>query len=295
MQLRHLELFVVVAEEGQFTRAARRCHVSQSALSTAIRALEKDLGAELFLRTTRQVRLTDAGHALLGEARRTLASVETARAAVERVGAEMRGSLAVGGIPTRNIYNQSGALAAFRRTHPAVEISYVRSTTHALVEGVLSGSLDVAFVSLPDRMPKGLDVTPLASRKLEFVCRPDHPLADKGPIPVSALVDEEFVANPPGTLGYEIIERLVAPTRGRLHAPFRVDYVPTMLDFVANGLGVTLLHGGSARGHPGVVSVDITPAVGWELGLIRPKPDLLSPVAKAFVESIPRLDPVAPG
>jgi len=82
MELRQLEQFVAVAEERQFTRAANRCSIAQSALSTSIRSLENELGAPLFLRTTRRVTLTEAGQALLTEARRTLTAAETARTAV---------------------------------------------------------------------------------------------------------------------------------------------------------------------------------------------------------------------
>ena len=82
MELRHLEHFVAVAEERNFTRAARRLHLVQSALSVSIRSLERELTRKLFERTTREVRLTDAGRILLPEARRTLDAAASAQAAV---------------------------------------------------------------------------------------------------------------------------------------------------------------------------------------------------------------------
>src|ERR1700758_5007693 len=93
MELRHLEHFVAVAEEGHFNRAAARCHIVRSGLSASIRALERELGTRLFVRTTREVRLTSAGLALLAEARRVLASVEAARNAVNSVSGLLRGRL----------------------------------------------------------------------------------------------------------------------------------------------------------------------------------------------------------
>ncbi len=118
MELRQLEHFVAVAEEGHFTRAASRCHISQSALSTSIRSLERELGSPLFVRTTRTVALTDAGRVLLDEARRTLAAAASARESVLAVQGLLRGSLAVGSPPAPGLIDQAALLARFRDRHP---------------------------------------------------------------------------------------------------------------------------------------------------------------------------------
>src|SRR3954469_4206257 len=98
MELRQLEYFVTVAEECHFTRAAKRLHVAQSGLSSAIRSLERELGASLFIRSTRRVDLTPAGRALLVEARRALSATDAARDAVAAVQGLMRGSLGGGSV-----------------------------------------------------------------------------------------------------------------------------------------------------------------------------------------------------
>jgi DNA-binding transcriptional LysR family regulator len=291
VELRQLELFVAVAEEGQFTRAARRCHLSQSSLSTAIRGLERDLGSELFLRTTRRVRLTDAGEALLGEARRTLTAAAAARAAVERTGAELRGTLSVGGIPTAAAFDQAGVLAAFRRSHPAVDIRYTRSDSAALLAGLALGALDAAFVTLPARLPRGVTAMALTSRPLVFICRPDHPRAGQDTMDTSALADEELVANPPGTLGYQVIQRALGQGRPSLHVPFYVDDVPSMLDFVAAGLGSMVMYRGAEVMHPGLCAIDLVPEQTWTLGLASPQDDLIGPVARAFIASVEPSEP----
>src|ERR671936_574108 len=96
MELRHLATFVAVAEEGGFTRAADRLHVVQSAASAGVRTLERELGATLFDRTTHQVTLTDAGRALLPEARAALAAARAAREAVDEVRGGLRGTVTLG-------------------------------------------------------------------------------------------------------------------------------------------------------------------------------------------------------
>src|SRR4051794_14371497 len=96
MELRHLATFVAVAEEGSFTRAAGRLHVVQSAVSSGVRALERELGVTLFDRTTHRVQLSEAGRALLPEARRTLAAAAAARDAVDQLRGGLRGTVRLG-------------------------------------------------------------------------------------------------------------------------------------------------------------------------------------------------------
>ena len=131
LELRQLAHFVAVAEEGQFTRAATRCGIAQSALSASIRSLEHELDAQLFHRTTRRVALTDVGQALLAEARRTLSAAETARTVVHDTKALLRGKLAVGGVSTFALLDQPDLLRRFSVSHPGVDIHYRRDTPGA--------------------------------------------------------------------------------------------------------------------------------------------------------------------
>src|SRR5579863_5162890 len=119
MDIQQLEQFVAVAEERHFTRAAIRCHIAQSALSTSIRALERQLGAELFNRTTRHVELNEAGLALLPEARRVLAAAELARDAVDECLGRVRGTLTVA-----KVWEDIGTpLARFHAAYPQVQVT----------------------------------------------------------------------------------------------------------------------------------------------------------------------------
>src|SRR5260370_9257781 len=99
MELRQLERFLAVAEQGHFTRAASRCRISQSALSASIRSLERELDSRLFVRTTRKVELTEAGRVLLEEARRTLGAAASAREPALAVRGLLRAPLRAGGLP----------------------------------------------------------------------------------------------------------------------------------------------------------------------------------------------------
>ena len=122
MELRHLEHFVAIAQEGSFTQAARRLHLSQSALSISIRALERDLGARLFERTSHDVALSDAGQALLPEARRILGCVDIARKVVGDVGSGLRGVFRVGVLQALPLVDLAEILARYHQERPLVEI-----------------------------------------------------------------------------------------------------------------------------------------------------------------------------
>jgi DNA-binding transcriptional LysR family regulator len=284
VELRQLEQFVAVAEEGQFTRAAARCTIAQSALSTSIRALERELGAALFVRTTRRVALTAAGRALLIEARRTLAAAAAAQAAVHDVQALLRGSLAVGGVPTFSLLNQPALLQRFRLRHPRVDIRYTRGTSMALMEDVREARLDIAFVSLTTRSPTGLTVRELATSPVVLVCPLDHPLADRAEVSLEELAQECFVGAPPGSVGYEAIDRVFAVAGTERKVPFEVNDVATILDFVVHGMGVTLLVKELAASRPELCTIPLAEqGAMWRLAAVTPSDQEISPAARELL------------
>lgn len=142
---------MAVAETRNFTRAAERCRVVQSALSHQIAALERELGARLFERTSRRVRLTPAGEAFLTAARECLEAADRARAEVASAAGEIRGRLAVGTIPTVAAVDLPVALREYRRRYPRVRITLTAAGSDELVERVRQGAVDVAFLGLPPR------------------------------------------------------------------------------------------------------------------------------------------------
>src|SRR6476620_4612459 len=139
VELQQMRYVVAVAETNSFTRAAKRCLVVQSALSHQIARLEKELGARLFDRTSRQVRLTAAGEVFLPEARQALDAAERARAEVAATAGEVRGRLAVGAIPTVAAVDLPAALKEFHLRHRQVRISLRSGASEDLIEGVRQG------------------------------------------------------------------------------------------------------------------------------------------------------------
>jgi DNA-binding transcriptional LysR family regulator len=291
MELRQLEHFLAVAEEGHFTRAASRCRMSQSALSASIRSLEKELDSRLFVRTTRKVELTEAGRVLLPEARRTLAAAASARESVLAVRGLLRGSLRVGGIPTPGLLDQAALLARFRDQHPAVGIRYVRETSMALIPEIEAGRLDVALVSLPRQLPEPVLATPLSTQPMMFVCRPGHPLAGHTQVTIASLAEQDFVGPPQGSTGYEAVDRVLADAGKERRVIFEAVDVLTILDFVAHGLGFTLLPGYLATSRPDLRAIPLAdPDMTWTLAAITSRHQA-TPAGRAFAALLPQPGP----
>ncbi|WP_414675335.1 LysR family transcriptional regulator [Lentzea sp.] len=241
MELRQLQHFLAVAEECHFTKAAKRLHVAQSGLSASIRALEVELGTPLFLRTTRQVELTQAGRALLPEARRALSSVESARDAVAAVRGLLRGTLSVGSLQCLHVVHLPAVLARFHEAHPGVELRMRQSGNAELVEDVRAGRLDLAFVTRQPRIADDLRVSTVASEPLVLACAPGSPFAARGSVGLDELRGQSFVDFNPDWGTRDEADRALAAAGVERRVAVEVNDVHSLLDFVAFGLGVALV------------------------------------------------------
>src|SRR5882757_1501574 len=241
MELRQLEHFVAVAQECHFTRAAKRLHIAQSGLSASIRSLERELGASLFLRSTRQVQLTPAGQALLIEARRALSASNAAKDAVAAVQGLLRGTLSIGSLQCLHAVHLPTLLARFLTAHPGLEILLRQGGSDELVELVRTGRLDVAFVSRPARFPEDVVISALDSEPLVLACAPGHPLATPTAVKLADLTEEQFVDFPPDWGTRDLADRVLAAAGVERRVALEVTDVHSLLDLVACGLGVALV------------------------------------------------------
>ncbi|GAA3438680.1 LysR family transcriptional regulator [Kutzneria kofuensis] len=296
MELRQLSHFVAVAEECHFTRAARRLHIAQSSLSASIQTLERELGAQLFVRDKRQVRLTDAGRALLVEARRALSTVTAAREAVAAVQGGLRGRVSVGLARAVDHGHLMSALGRFHRAHPDVEVALSHDGSARLLDQVRDGRLDLALLLMPaNRLAggapggDGLDVTPVRPERPVVACGPDHRFAQRNAVALGELRAETLVEFPGG--GNEFGGKVA----------FHADDVHTMLDVVAAGLAIAVLPRTTARGRAGVRFVELQgEAPAWELMLAHPERSnaaagaLLAAVLASGDDAVPADRPVPP-
>ncbi|MEA2424166.1 MAG: hypothetical protein QOH13_576 [Thermoleophilaceae bacterium] len=195
MELRHLRYFVAVAEELHFRRAAERLHVAQPAVSEQVRKLEDELGVRLFNRTQRSVSMTEAGAAMLEEARRVLRQAEVAcqaaRAARDRATSRLRIGYLTGFVPPVVPRALQGLVASM----PDVEIHLESGHAHALVDDVRSGSLDAAVVSLPTPT-SGLRTTELGELRAVVALRAGHDQAVRTEIDLARVAPERLLVLP---------------------------------------------------------------------------------------------------
>jgi DNA-binding transcriptional LysR family regulator len=241
VELRHLEAFVAVAEERSFTRAAVRLHVAQSGLSATIRSLERELHTELFARTTRQVELAPAGHVLLPEARRTLASARHATEAVAAVEGVERGTLTLGVLQASTIINLPGLLQRYRKAFPGIHLAFRQASTADLGGLLADREVDVIFTSdSDDRFPDLLSI-PLLRTPLVIAFSPDDPFSGRWAIPLRSLRDRAQVGFPLGWGIRTLTDMAMIDAGVQPNYEFEVNDTNTLLDLVEGGLGVTVI------------------------------------------------------
>ncbi|GII89220.1 LysR family transcriptional regulator [Sphaerisporangium siamense] len=249
MELRQLEYFVAVAEEGGFTRAAERVHISQSGVSAQIRQLERDLGAPLIDRSARTVTLTAAGAAALEHARAALACADAVRKAVDEVNGLVRGRLTVGMVTGCTVTELFDALAAFHRRHPGVEITLVEDNADRLVERVRAGAADLALIGASGAPPEGLRALPIISEPLVAAVPPGHPLAARRAVTLDELAGHPLVCLPEGTGIRTVLDEACAARGLRPGIALQATAPGTVADLAARGLGVAVLSESIAAGY----------------------------------------------
>jgi LysR family hydrogen peroxide-inducible transcriptional activator len=240
MEFHQLRYVCAVADTGNFSRAAERCQIAQPSLSQQVLKLEQHLGAKLFDRLGRSVRLTDVGRAFIPHARAILEEMDLARAAVSDKNADFRGSVAVGVIPTVTPYLIPSYTAAFAKKYPDAKLRIVEETTSILVEGLRNLSIDVAILALPLRH-KDLELFPIRTEPLFVVMRADHPRAGAESLALKDLRGESFVMLRDGHCFRDLSIRTCTRARITPNIAFESGQFSSLLGMVAAGVGVSLV------------------------------------------------------
>ncbi len=240
MEFHQLRYVCAVAETGSFSRAAEHCQVAQPSLSQQVLKLEEDLNAKLFDRLGRSIRLTEAGRAFLPHARSILSQMETARSSVADKCADIRGSVAVGVIPTIGPYLMPRYTAAFTKKHSEAKLRIVEETTPILVESLRNLSIDLAILAVPLRH-KDLELFPLHTEPLFAVLPKHHPHARAKSLALKDLRGESFVMLRDGHCFRDLSITACAHARITPRIAFESGQFSSLFGMVAAGIGVTLV------------------------------------------------------
>jgi DNA-binding transcriptional LysR family regulator len=296
MELRHLEYFLAVAERLSFTDAAKRLHVVQSGVSATIRALERELGSDLFTRTSQQVTLTAAGRALLPRAREVLDGASAAADAVRQTRGSLHGTVTVGTLTSIKVIDLPELLGELRRRHPGVTVRLraAPSGSAGLVQQVKDGHLDVAFTSLPGPAPADLNVRTLAEVPLVLVVPGSHPLAGAGSVSLSQLAEFPFVDSPPGFGNRVIVDTAFAAVGVEREVTLEVSDIATATAYIRRGLGIGFLSDFLLPDRTGLDVLDIADQdLRWRLQVATSAKRHPSAALQAFLRLLAELNPPA--
>ncbi|WP_322050163.1 LysR family transcriptional regulator [Paraburkholderia bannensis] len=243
MELRHLRYFVAVAEEGHFGRAAERLHIVPPALSVQIRALEEELGAVLFARTTRKVELTEAGRLLLVEARRMLDQADHARRVVRSAVSGETGIVRIGFVGNAVAAGRlPDDLLAFHAAWPGVTVELHEMAPALQQEAVLAGRLDIGYCpSLETPFGSGLSVRSVGNWSWKIIMSTGHRLAKRRALKAVEFTDEPFIiygANGEDEGQLQLLLRLLGQPPKIAH---KVSSTLSVLGLVAAGFGCALV------------------------------------------------------
>lgn len=240
MEVRQLQIFCALAEELNFTRTAQRVNTVQSNVTTQVKALEDDLGVQLFDRLGRRVALTEAGLRFRPFARQALAAMEQGQQAVQ-VGAEPSGPLRIAAPESVLTYRLPSVVRAFRQRYPRVELIF-RPHTAATVPGDLeAGRVDLAFHLVEDVSSPTLHAHVLQRERVFLLSEPGHPLAHQRTVRSTDLAGQSFLLTEAGC-GYRAkFERALALQKIRLGNVTEFSSVEAIKECVAAGMGIALL------------------------------------------------------
>lgn len=238
--LRQLEVFAEVARSRHLTQAAGRLHLTQSAASTALRQFEAALGGPLFTRTGRRLHLNERGRLLFPQAEALLASARGLLDTAGASGAQLAGHLVVACSTTIGNYLMPARLAAFNAAHPGVEVTLRIGNTGEVATWVHELRADVGLVEgdVQDRL---LDQREWLEDELVVIAPPSHPLAGRGPMDLSHLVDEQWLTREHGSGTLRTIERALEEDHLRLLHAHELGHTEAIKRAVEAGLGVSCL------------------------------------------------------
>lgn len=284
MLARHIQYFLAVAQHQSFTRAATALHVSQPALSQQVRQLEESLGAQLFDRSGRTTRLTDAGEVYLRYAQRASQELQEGKRAIHDVGDLSRGSLRVAVTPTFTTYLVGPLVEAFHGHYPNITLNVREIAQERMEELLLSDELDVG-IAFEEVHAQDIEAYPLLVETLALVVSAKHPLAGQRVIGPEALNAESLILLSSEFATREQIDRYCRQHDIRPRVQMEANAISAVIEVVRRTTLSTLLPATIALAHDELVAIELDPLrLQRTAVLMQRKGAYQSAAARAFIE-----------
>ncbi len=282
MDLQQLRYFLSVVRTGSFVRAAEEESVTQPSLSQQIKKLESSLGAPLFDRLGRGIRLTSYGAALVGRAEEILRSVREAEKEMTSLKQPDRGRLTVGVIPTVLPYAMARPMAEFRKLAPMVELEVRETTTEKLLDALRAGEVDVAVLALPVRQPE-IVCAELFREPLMVAVPEGHELAARPRLAVPQLLSERMLLLREGHCLRDDVLTVCNRANVQFRQVFESDHLASIFSLVANGFGVSIVPALAAAEARGCSLIPLEPKGVRKIGYVQVRGHHALPVQKRFI------------
>lgn len=284
MLARHIKYFLAVAQHHSFTKAAAALHVSQPALSQQVRQLEESLSAQLFDRSGRTTRLTDAGEVYLRYARRASQELEEGKRAIHDVGDLSRGALRVALTPTFTTYLVGPLVEAFHSRYPNITLNLREIAQEQMEELLLADELDVG-IAFEDGHSQDIESQPLLIEALALVVGERHPLAGQSAIDLDALSAESLILLSEEFATREQIDRYCRQHNITPRVKMEANVIGAVIEVVRRTTLSTLLPATVALAHQGLFAIELSPQrLHRTAVLMQRKGAYQTSAARAFIE-----------
>ena len=285
MDLANLNAFIAIAETGSFSEAGERLHLTQPAVSKRIAGLEQQLGVRLFDRLGREIGLTQAGRALLPRAYQILNVLDDTRRALTNLSGEVSGRLTLATSHHIGLHRLPALLRAFTRAHPQVALDIQFLDSEVAYEEVLHGRAELAVITLAPETREPIRAVAVWDDPLDFVAAPEHPLAARGELALSTLVDYPAVLPGPLTFTRDIVVGSFSRAGLTIDVALSTNYLETLKMMAGIGLGWSVLPESLIDDDIHALPIDHRP-IERPLGYLVHKSRTLSNAARSMLEML---------
>lgn len=283
MDIKPLRYLTNVAELGSFTLAAEKLGVAQPAVSMSIRNLEKQMRLTLLDRSEKRIKPTAEGKLLIGYAKRILAEVEAAEAALNEARGLTRGEVRIGIPSMLGSYYFPPVLMAFKHCHPQLNLQIFQDGTRSIQKKLRNGDLDVGVI-VADQLPDDLEAISFLQEEM-VVCVPlDHPFAQQSCVSFADFFAEELVLFKEGYFHRDFIERVSASNHLKPRVAFESNLIPLTKSIVRQGFGITVFLKLVLKDEPDLVALPFQERVFLDMSIAWKKGSYQSLADRAFVD-----------